>query len=130
MGWRIGAALVVVVHLALVAFVLFGGFLMWHWRWLVWAHLCAIAVSGTLAVTGVDCPLTTLEKWLRRSAGGTPYDGGFIAHYLIGPIDRGGISPGLRVALRIVTVSAVVIAYVGLAVRANRTRVGAAEPAG
>jgi len=113
-GYRVAAAGVVVVHLAFVAFAIFGGYLVWRWRTLLPLHLTAIAISASLALLGLDCPLTDLEKWLRQRAGDQVYRGGFIAHYLV----PGGTTPALRVA----TVVVVVAAYVPLALKGSPGR--------
>ena len=114
MGYRSAALLVVVAHLSFVAFVLAGGFLAWRWRKLLPLHLVAVAISGGLAVAGLDCPLTDLEKWLRRLAGDDPYAGGFIAHYLVQPVSGAAMTPELRVGLRVFTVTSVLTAYAGV----------------
>ena len=114
MGYRLAAWLVVVVHLAFAAFVLVGGFAAWRRRSLIRLHLPAVAVSASLALAGLDCPLTNVEKWLRRRAGEAPYGGGFIAHYLVTPIHPGGVTPAIRVGLRVFTVAVVAVAYAGL----------------
>src|SRR5262249_2928244 len=101
MGYRLGAVLTVAVHLAFVGFVLVGGFAAWRWRAVLPWHIAAVAISGALAVTGLDCPLTAVEKWFRRHAGVSVYKGGFIAHYLV----PGGMTPGRRLALRVATVA-------------------------
>jgi hypothetical protein len=107
--------MVVAVHLAFVAFFLAGGFLAWRAPRVLWLHVPAVLVSAGLAVTGLDCPLDTLEKWLRRRGGQTPYRGGFIAHYLVEPIHGTGIDGTLHLALRVLAVGVVVAAYAGLA---------------
>lgn len=109
MGYRLAAALVVVVHLAFVAFVVGGGYLAWRWRTVAPLHLTALAISVSLALLGLDCPLTDLEKWLRKQAGERVYRGGFIAHYLV---------PGdTTTALRVATVAVVSIPYIAMALR-------------
>ena len=83
---------VLVVHVAVVAFVVLGlayivvGNLR-GWRWansrpLRMAHLGAIAVVVTQAWMGMACPLTLLEMSLRRRAAAGTYDGSFIEHWL------------------------------------------------
>ena len=116
MGYRIGAYATVGVHLAFVAFVLVGGYMAWRRRPVLPFHIAAVAISGLLAVAGLDCPLTDVEKWFRRHAGESAYHGGFIAHYLV----PGGMTPGRRIALRIVTVSVVAVAYLPLLLRSPR----------
>lgn len=121
MGYRLAALLVVVAHLVFVAFVLAGGFLAWRWRRLLPWHVTAVAISGVLAVGGLDCPLTDVEKWLRRLAGDEPYAGGFIDHYLVKPVHAAGTTPEVRMGLRIFTISVVTAAYVGLLVLLRRS---------
>jgi Protein of Unknown function (DUF2784) len=83
MGWRILADLLVVLHLAFAAFVIFGGFLAWKWRWAIFAHLPALAWGFWVETSGQICPLTPLENHWRRLAGEAGYQGGFLDHYLL-----------------------------------------------
>lgn len=83
MGWRILADLLVVLHLAFAAFVVFGGFLAWKWRWVLFAHLPALAWGFWVETSGQICPLTPLENHLRHLAGEAGYPGGFLEHYLV-----------------------------------------------
>jgi hypothetical protein len=50
--------------------------------WFRLAHLAAIGIVVAQAWLGVVCPLTTLESWLRRRAGGAGYETSFIEHWL------------------------------------------------
>jgi hypothetical protein len=83
MGWRILADLLVTVHLAFAAFVIFGGFLAWRWRRAVFAHLPALAWGFWIELSGEICPLTPLEIRLRHLAGEAGYQGGFLEHYVV-----------------------------------------------
>jgi Protein of Unknown function (DUF2784) len=112
------ADLVVIVHAAFIAFVLVGGYLAWRWPRLVWVHVPSVAVIGVLFAFGADCPLTDLEKFLRREAGETVYRDGFVAHYLLP-----GVPAGVRAAvLPAVVVTLTVIAYAGCVRRARLSR--------
>lgn len=92
MIWQWLADTVLVLHVAVVVFVVLGLVLIlagnglgWRWvnkLWFRLAHLAAIAVVMVQAWFGVICPLTTLEMWLRRRAGQVAYDGSFIEHWL------------------------------------------------
>lgn len=86
------ADLVLLLHLAVVVFVVVGlGFIVvgnlrgWQaanaplFRWL---HLCTIVVVVVQSWFGAECPLTTLESWLRLRAGGSSYEVGFIQHWV------------------------------------------------
>lgn len=86
------ADLVLITHVAFVAFVVVGlglivtgGIRGWSWirnPWFRLTHLVAIAIVVTQAWLGILCPLTTLEMHLRARAGEANYAGSFIAHWL------------------------------------------------
>ncbi len=88
---RILADLVVVIHAAFIAFVVFGlgaillGLaLRWEWVrnfWFRVAHLVAIGLVAAQALCRVICPLTILENHLRRLAGQETYPGAFIGYW-------------------------------------------------
>jgi uncharacterized protein DUF2784 len=120
------ADLVAFTHAAFVAFLLVGGFVAWRWPRLVWAHLPAVVVTATVFAFGADCPLTDLEKYLRREAGERAYRDGFIAHYLL-PM----VADGVRaIAVPVVVVVVTAIAYAGYIVRRRRAgpKTGRAAP--
>jgi hypothetical protein len=80
------ATVVVGIHLLYLVFVVAGGFLaLRDIRWLG-PHVASVVwgVVGTL--TAAPCPITALEKWLITLSGGTPYNGPFISHYLVGTL--------------------------------------------
>jgi hypothetical protein len=111
------ADLVVIAHVGFIVFVLVGGFLAWRWRWLLWAHVPAVALTMALFAFGADCPLTDLEKHLRHEAGESVYRDGFVAQYLLP-----GVPDGVRgVVLPLVVVTLTVIAYAGCLRRAGRS---------
>jgi len=83
MAWRLLADLLVAIHLAFAAFVIFGGFLAWKWRWAVFAHLPALVWGFWVETSGQICPLTPLEIHLRHLAGEAGYQGGFLEHYVV-----------------------------------------------
>ena len=92
MPWRLLADAVLVAHLGVVLFVI-GGLLAvlagwWRrWRWVRHrgfriVHLVAIGVVVLQSWLGQQCPLTTLESWLRVQAGAAGYAEGFIQHWV------------------------------------------------
>ena len=83
MGYRLLADLVVVAHFSFILFTLLGGLFVFRWRWCPWIHLPAAIWGGFVEVTGRVCPLTVVENWLRRSGGGSGYEGDFIERYLV-----------------------------------------------
>jgi len=80
---RIAADAVLVVHLAFVLFVVFGGLLVLRWPKLAWAHIPAAIWGALVELNGWICPLTPLEATLREAAGGTGYRGDFLQHYIV-----------------------------------------------
>lgn len=78
MWWNLLADLVIAVHLAYVSFVVLGQLLImfgvlfrWGWvrnPWFRLTHFAAIALVAIEALASFECPLTTLEYWLRGEA--------------------------------------------------------------
>lgn len=83
MLYRLLADVVVILHLAFVVFVLFGGLLvLWKPR-IVWLHLPAMTWGAAVEFTGWLCPLTPLEQWLRMQGGESSYRSDFIEQYVL-----------------------------------------------
>jgi hypothetical protein len=90
--YRLLADTVLLLHFAIVVFVVgglvlvvVGNWLGWPWvnrMWFRTAHLAAIAVVVAESWWGVTCPLTQWESWLRSMAGSAPYGEGFIEHWI------------------------------------------------
>ena len=78
----VAADVVVVVHMAFLAYVVFGGFLALRRPALLWPSIATTLYSAYVTLASFTCPLTTLEKWLLEAGGSVPYEGSFIAHYL------------------------------------------------
>lgn len=96
---RLLADLVVVAHLAFVAFVVAGGTLVLRWPRLAWAHVPAAAWGALVALAGWVCPLTPLENDLRRLGGEGGYAGGFVERYLVGVLYPSGLTRAHQAAL-------------------------------
>lgn len=94
MNYSHAADAVLLFHFAIVLFVVgglllivLGNVLHWPWvnRWWFRAmHLLAITVVVAESWLGIECPLTTLENWLRLQAGQGVYQGSFIQHWVHG----------------------------------------------
>lgn len=80
---RISADLLVILHFAFIVFVVFGGVLVLKWRKLAILHIPCVLWGVFIEFFGWICPLTPLEHYLRETAGGTAYSGGFIDHYIM-----------------------------------------------
>ena len=93
------ADLVLIVHLAFVAFVFCGGLLVLRWRWVAWLHLPAVAWGAIVEFPGWICPLTPLENWLRAQGGETSYRSDFIAQYLLPVLYPEDLTRGIQIML-------------------------------
>jgi len=106
MTFRWLADAVVVVHLGFIIFVAAGGFLVWRWRWLLWAHVPAMVWGAAIIIIGFDCPLTPLEKGFRERGGETAYEGGFVDRYVEDVVYPDEYAPYLRLlAVLLIVVS-------------------------
>jgi hypothetical protein len=108
---RVLATIVVLVHLAFVAFVVLGGALALRWPRAAWVHLPAALWGILITLVGVTCPLTPLENWLRVQAGGTPYDTGFLEHYLLPILYPVAMTRGLQIATGVFVIGLNVLVY-------------------
>ena len=93
MMYRVLADAVVVIHALFVAFVVFGGFVAWRWRWVAWVHLPAALWGVAIEFGGWICPLTPLENALRARAGLAGYSGGFVEHHVMAWLYPVGLTP-------------------------------------
>jgi Protein of Unknown function (DUF2784) len=112
MGWWLLAALVVLVHLAFTGFVVFGGFLTWRWRPVIFAHIPALGWGCWIEISGRICPLTPLENRLRHLAGDAGYSGGFLEHYVLPVLYPPGLTRNVQWMLAGLLVAINVVAYV------------------
>lgn len=76
------ADVVVALHVSFLAFAGLGALLVSVRPAVAWLHLPALAWGAASVGVGLECPLTGLEKWLRRAGGEQPYSGGFVDRYL------------------------------------------------
>ena len=111
MTYHLLADLVVVAHVAFVAFVVVGGYLALRWRRLAWLHVPAALWGALIELTGWICPLTPLENALRRLAGEAGYRGGFIEHYVLPVLYPVHYTLALRLALAALVVLLNGVAY-------------------
>ena len=98
------ADLVLIVHLAFVVFVLFGGLLVLRWQWIAWLHLPAAVWGAAVEFTGWICPLTPLENWLRAQGGEVGDEQDFVARYLLPLLYPGDLTRDLQLLLGSVVV--------------------------
>lgn len=109
--YRLAADLAALIHFAFVLFVVGGGVLALRWRRVIWIHIPCAIWGALIELTGRICPLTPLEDWLRRQAGGSGYRGGFIEHYLIPALYPVGLTRPIQIALGVVVIVFNVVVY-------------------
>lgn len=114
------ADLVVILHLAFVAFVIVGGFLVLRWRRLAWAHVPAAVWGALIEFQGWVCPLTPLENDLRQRAGEATYGGGFVETYLLPILYPGALTRTVQMILGTLVIAINVVAY-GMVFRRRRS---------
>jgi hypothetical protein len=83
MFFRLLADLTIVLHLAFVMFVVFGGLLVIRRPAVAWLHLPAAMWGAWVEFAGWVCPLTPLENWFREKSGGAVYASSFVERYLV-----------------------------------------------
>ena len=108
----------VVVHLAFILFVIFGGLLVARRRRLAPVHLGCAAWGAYVALANRICPLTPLENWFRQRGGGAGYSGDFLEHYLLAIIYPTGLTASTQRALGV----AVIVLNAGVYAWILRTR--------
>jgi hypothetical protein len=129
MAYRLLADIVTVLHLAFVAFVVLGGFLVLRWPRSIWIHGPAVLWGAVVEWAGWVCPLTPLENWLRLKGDVRGFAGGFVEHYLVPLLYPEALTPGIQGVLGglVIVVNLVVYGYV-LRVRRRRARLAGASP--
>jgi len=121
--YRLLADIIIVLHLAFVAFVLLGGFLVLRWRKAVWIHGPAVLWGAVVEWAGWVCPLTPLENWLRLKGQAPGYTGGFVEHYVVPLLYPEALTPAIQVVLGGLVILVNLLVY-GYAFRVGRRRAG------
>lgn len=130
MVYHILADLVVLVHFGFVLFAVLGGLLVVRWAWMSWVHLPCVAWAALIELVGWVCPLTPLESWLRRRAGGADYEGGFIEHYVLPILYPADLTRGVQVVLGAFVLVVNVLIYAWVVRRHRRSGTAADGPGG
>jgi len=111
------AIVVLILHAAFVAFVVFGALLVARWRKLLWVHLLAVSWGVLVEFAGIICPLTPLEVDLRRLGGEAGYAGGFIDHYVTALLYPTGLTRNIQIGLGLAALLLNVLIYAWLFAR-------------
>ena len=100
---RLLADLVLLLHLAFVLFVVFGGLLVLRRRRIAWLHVPAFVWGAAIEFGGWICPLTPLENRLREMSGAGGYAGGyaggFVERYLVPVLYPGELTREVQIGL-------------------------------
>ncbi|MNG76562.1 hypothetical protein D3C81_673160 [compost metagenome] len=99
MFFRLAADALVLLHLAFILLVLFGGLLVLRWRPALLLHLPALAWGLAVEWLHLQCPLTGWENRMRSAAGDAGYQGGFVEHYVWPLIYPAGLTPQTQLLL-------------------------------
>jgi hypothetical protein len=118
--WRLLADGVVLLHLAVVGFIVFGGLLAWRWPRAAFVHLPFAAWGVAIELGQWICPLTPLENRLRRLAGEGAYEGGFVARYVLPVLYPEGLDAHAGLVLAALVLVVNVAVYAPLALRRRR----------
>jgi hypothetical protein len=108
------AFVTVLLHLAFILFVIFGGLAVAKRPRLLFVHLACAAWGAYVSLANRICPLTPLEKSFRRRAGQAGYDGGFLEHYMLAVIYPTGLTATTQQALGVFVILLNVAVYAWL----------------
>jgi hypothetical protein len=115
---RLFAEAVMVLHFAVLAFLLVGGFLAWRWRWVIYPHVAMGAWAVLSLSTPITCPITVWENYFRGLAGMPVLETGFIDHY----IDGVWYPESTSMMVQLVLGSIVIFSWVGFYAGARAAR--------
>lgn len=108
---RLGADLLVIVHLLFIIFVVAGGCLVLKWPRMAYLHIPAAAWGALIEFQGWICPLTPLEQHLRLAGGQPAYSVGFIEYYLEPIIYPAGLTREMQIFFGIAVLAINLMAY-------------------
>jgi hypothetical protein len=117
----------VLIHVAFVLFVVFGGLLVLRWRWVMGLHVPAAVWGALVELFSWECPLTPLENELRHQAGQAGYAGGFIEHYVVPILYPAGLGRESHVVIGSLVVVLNALVYEWALRRSRRTATGPAR---
>jgi hypothetical protein len=111
MPYALLADLALLLHFGFILFVVMGGLAVLRRPRLAWLHLPAVAWGTAVELCGWFCPLTDLENYWRRQAGGPGYDSSFIDRYLTPLIYPAGLTREAQIALGLIVLSINLLIY-------------------
>ena len=108
---RLAADATLVLHLAFIAFALFGALFALRWRWIPLVQVPAAAWGVFVEVTGRLCPLTELENHFRALAGQGGYSESFVERYLLPMIYPSGLTRDVQFVLAAIVLAVNIAVY-------------------
>jgi Protein of Unknown function (DUF2784) len=124
MFYRCLADLTIAGHAAFVVFVAAGGLLVLRWPRIAWVHVPAVVWGVFIEYSGGVCPLTPIENFFRRRAGGAGYSDGFIEHYVVRLIYPAGLGRAEQIVLGTLALAVNTAVYWRVLRRAFKARGG------
>jgi hypothetical protein len=121
---RLLADATVLLHAVFVVFAVAGGLLVARWPRVAWIHLPAVAWAAWVEIAGWTCPLTPLENYFRRRAGGVEYTTSFVEHHLLPVLYPSALSRELQWLLGGLVLAINVAVYAAVARRRARRQHG------
>ena len=103
-------------------FVVLGGLLILRWRWVANLHVPAAVWGAAISFAGWICPLTPLERHLRRLAGESAYSAGFIEHYILPLLYPAALTRNIQLLLGLFVIAVNVSIYVYVYQRRKRVK--------
>ncbi len=111
MPYALLADLALLLHFGFILLVVIGGLAVLRCPRLAWLHLPAVAWGTAVELCGWFCPLTDLENYWRRQAGGPGYDSSFIDRYLTPLIYPDALTRETQIALGLIVLTINLLIY-------------------
>jgi hypothetical protein len=105
------AGLIVLAHMAFVAFAVLGALFALRWPWAAAVHLPTAIWAAYIELSGGICPLTPLENTLRARAGLERYTDDFVARYLLPVLYPDGLTRDAQLVMSVAVVVVNVALY-------------------
>ena len=112
--YELAADIILIIHFLFIIFVIFGAFLFFVAKKIVFIHIPAIIWGSYIELTHSICPLTYLENWFLHKANLITYSGGFIQNYLVPIVYPVNITKDLQIFLGIgiIVINIVIYAFI------------------
>jgi len=112
--YEIAANLIFIVHFIFILFVVFGAFLFFASKKIIFIHIPALIWGSYIELTNSICPLTYLENWFLHKANLTTYSEGFIQNYLVPIVYPVSLTKDLQIYLgiAIIVINIVIYAFI------------------